>query len=266
MTTTANTDLLRRQRSRSIEETRELLRQGRPVQREAISEGAVDYGNMMYGDGYDSQPIAADKDDSKVIPVYSSHHITNIPFSQGASTWAAMVTKSSAATANATPVTGMKSSGTKPKTTPDNSNKKGGSKTDSAAKKSQHSTSGDKSENNSNSDNKKNRSKENLSVDQDNTKVSDHNIHNANGVNEQLTQTSSPIVSHSLINTPIIPSSLVPMGTDVSTLDVEINFTSLSEPELITISNTTAIGSSEEQTSRTVRYYQTNIYMFDMYL
>jgi hypothetical protein len=56
------------------------------------------------------------------------------------------------------------------------------------------------------------------------------------------------------------------MGTDVSTLDVEINFTSLSEPELITISNTTAIGSSEEQTSRTVRYYQTNIYMFDMYL
>lgn len=51
MTTEANLDLLKRQRSFSIDETREQLRQGRPVQREAISSGAVDSGSLWLGDG-----------------------------------------------------------------------------------------------------------------------------------------------------------------------------------------------------------------------
>lgn len=52
MTVHPNMDLLQRQRTFSIDETREQLRQGRPVQREAIVSGSVDYGSMMYGDGY----------------------------------------------------------------------------------------------------------------------------------------------------------------------------------------------------------------------
>lgn len=58
MALAANTDLLQRQRSLSIDETREQLRQGRPVQREAIISGAVDYGSMIYGDGYNTAPTA----------------------------------------------------------------------------------------------------------------------------------------------------------------------------------------------------------------
>jgi len=54
MTSTPNLDLLQRQRTFSIDETREQLRQGRPVQREAVIAGAVDYGSMMYGDDKES--------------------------------------------------------------------------------------------------------------------------------------------------------------------------------------------------------------------
>eukprot|EP00605_Chrysophyceae_sp_TOSAG23-4_P001578 GSChrysophyteH1.ASY1.ANO1.1733.1 assembled CDS len=50
MTATPNMDLLRRQRSFSIDETREQLQQGKPVQREAVAAGAVDYESMIYGD------------------------------------------------------------------------------------------------------------------------------------------------------------------------------------------------------------------------
>eukprot|EP00606_Chrysophyceae_sp_TOSAG23-5_P000349 GSChrysophyteH2.ASY1.ANO1.947.1 assembled CDS len=50
MTATPNNDLLRRQRSFSIDETREQLQQGKPVQREAVAAGAVDYASMIYGD------------------------------------------------------------------------------------------------------------------------------------------------------------------------------------------------------------------------
>lgn len=45
-----NNDLLKRQRSFSIDETREQLQQGRPVQREAVASGAVDYHSMYFGD------------------------------------------------------------------------------------------------------------------------------------------------------------------------------------------------------------------------
>jgi len=50
MTATPNMDLLKRQRSFSIDETREQLQQGKPVQREAVMSGAVDYASMIYGD------------------------------------------------------------------------------------------------------------------------------------------------------------------------------------------------------------------------
>jgi len=52
LSNTPNLDLLQRQRTFSIDETREQLRQGRPVQREAVAAGSVDYGVMMYGDDY----------------------------------------------------------------------------------------------------------------------------------------------------------------------------------------------------------------------
>lgn len=50
MTSTPNLDLLKRQRTFSIDETREQLRQGKPVQREAILTGAVDYRSLIFGD------------------------------------------------------------------------------------------------------------------------------------------------------------------------------------------------------------------------
>lgn len=50
MNTEPNRDLLRRQRTFSIDETREQLRQGRPVQRDAILSGAVDYRSLIFGD------------------------------------------------------------------------------------------------------------------------------------------------------------------------------------------------------------------------
>jgi hypothetical protein len=66
MTTSANVDLLLRQRTFSIDETREQLRQGRAVQREAIIAGAVDIESMHFGDSVvpsdgvvESQPVSA---------------------------------------------------------------------------------------------------------------------------------------------------------------------------------------------------------------
>lgn len=55
MDTTPNMDLLLRQRTFSIDETREQLRQGRPVQRDAVITGGVDYGALMYGEHYDNK-------------------------------------------------------------------------------------------------------------------------------------------------------------------------------------------------------------------
>lgn len=51
MVTEPNKDLLLRQRTFSIDQTRELLRQGKPVHREAVLEGAVDYNSLMFGEG-----------------------------------------------------------------------------------------------------------------------------------------------------------------------------------------------------------------------
>lgn len=59
LSATPNMDLLKRQRTFSIDETREQLRQGRPVQREAIISGAVDYRSLMFGDDHEQQKHAA---------------------------------------------------------------------------------------------------------------------------------------------------------------------------------------------------------------
>ena len=51
MTSTPHNDLLRKQRTFSIDETREQLSQGRPVQREAVMSAAPgDYTSMMFGE------------------------------------------------------------------------------------------------------------------------------------------------------------------------------------------------------------------------
>ncbi|CAM9691157.1 unnamed protein product, partial [Discosporangium mesarthrocarpum] len=50
-----NMGLLLRQRSVSIDECREQLRKGRPVHREGVIAGDVDYGSYMYGEGHDQQ-------------------------------------------------------------------------------------------------------------------------------------------------------------------------------------------------------------------
>ena len=56
MTDTPNMDLLHRQRTFSIDETREQLRQGKPVQRDAVIAGAVDLASMYYGDAAAGNP------------------------------------------------------------------------------------------------------------------------------------------------------------------------------------------------------------------
>lgn len=60
MTVTPNLDLLQRQRTFSIDETREQLQQGRPVQQMAVVGGSVDYARIMFGDGYSSQSEVSD--------------------------------------------------------------------------------------------------------------------------------------------------------------------------------------------------------------
>jgi hypothetical protein len=54
METEANSNLLLRQRTFSVDETREQLRQGRPVHKEALVAGAVDYHSLMFGEGVHS--------------------------------------------------------------------------------------------------------------------------------------------------------------------------------------------------------------------
>lgn len=50
MVTSPNVDLLLRQRTFSIDETRAQMQQGRPVQRDAVISGEVDYNSVMYGE------------------------------------------------------------------------------------------------------------------------------------------------------------------------------------------------------------------------
>ena len=156
MTATPNLDLLKRQRTFSIDETREQLRQvrteylffgwlilladlfrvspstlpfvfvmvpiqGRPVQREAISAGAVDYKSMIFGDGYQADgkadagsgiaaaaikpagsdaattsPVAAASQTSETPAPVSAPVVSGVgsPRKITASSWAAMVMSS----------------------------------------------------------------------------------------------------------------------------------------------------------------------------
>jgi hypothetical protein len=132
LTATPNLDLLKKQRTYSIDETREQLRQGRPVHREAITAGAVDYRSLMYGDDgqqiagtapvshtsttaqhatvtSEQQPVAAPHSHSKQAKSRSNSHSEGVLHGQtpkkiSASSWAAMV-KSSAAATSAVEVT-----------------------------------------------------------------------------------------------------------------------------------------------------------------
>jgi hypothetical protein len=54
MESSPNVDLLLRQRTFSIDETREQMQQGRPVQRDAVIAGEVDYNSVMYGDDHNN--------------------------------------------------------------------------------------------------------------------------------------------------------------------------------------------------------------------
>ena len=117
MTTTPHADLLLRQRTFSIDETREQLTQGRPVQRTAIINGAVDYRSMILGDG-----------DGEGTATYEE-----VPKKTSNGTWAALVMSnagSSAPDANNSlkPASMKSSSGSKSASTDKDAKKKEDSK------------------------------------------------------------------------------------------------------------------------------------------
>jgi len=60
-----NKGLLQNQRTFSIDQTREQLCQGRPVLREAVVPGHVDYANLMYGEGYSNSKVNEQKQSEK---------------------------------------------------------------------------------------------------------------------------------------------------------------------------------------------------------
>ncbi|RHY30807.1 hypothetical protein DYB32_004015 [Aphanomyces invadans] len=67
LTPVAHPDLLKNQRTYSIEQAREALRQGRPIRSDSV--GSVDYESLMYGEEYTKEArelrAAASKDDAK---------------------------------------------------------------------------------------------------------------------------------------------------------------------------------------------------------
>lgn len=100
MTTQPNLDLLQRQRTFSIDETREQLQQGRPVQRLAVTSGEVDYGMMMYGDGYQlPTATAVDTKESSIDAQVGKVATSVAPKTAGS--WAALV-KSASSSGNNT--------------------------------------------------------------------------------------------------------------------------------------------------------------------
>ena len=100
MTVAPNLDLLQRQRTFSIDETREQLRQGRPVQQEAISSASsADYGSMMYGDGYhgDAGKASAAGEQSGAAAAGKAAKDTGAAKKAGSTgSWAALVMSTSA--------------------------------------------------------------------------------------------------------------------------------------------------------------------------
>lgn len=65
LVTSPNTDLLLRQRTFSIDETKEQMQLGRPVQREAVITGEVDYGSLIYGEEDHASAQASELSDKK---------------------------------------------------------------------------------------------------------------------------------------------------------------------------------------------------------
>lgn len=148
MTSTPNLDLLQRQRTFSIDETREQLRQGRPVQREAVIAGAVDYGSMMYGDDRDGAANAAPGSSSG-----GSHSATTDPSqepkkSSGGGSWAAIASASPSESAVKATTTVVKKAATTTTSAPTKTDDKAGSSSGAGgkdgAKKSAGAGSGDK--------------------------------------------------------------------------------------------------------------------------
>jgi hypothetical protein len=93
MEAVANPDLLLRQRTFSIDETREQLRQGRPVQREAVVSGAVDFQAFVYGEGVSSAV------DTEVVSIIGEQVSAEPPIQEKkppASSWAALVMSAAA--------------------------------------------------------------------------------------------------------------------------------------------------------------------------
>lgn len=87
MTHTVNMDLLHRQRTFSIDETREQLRQGKPVQREAVVSGAVDMESMYYGDS-----VAPNVPPAPVVPTVPT--TTSSSSTKPSGSWAGVLMKS----------------------------------------------------------------------------------------------------------------------------------------------------------------------------
>ena len=89
MTDTPNTDLLLRQRTFSIDETREQMQQGRPVQREAIIAGEVDMGSLFYGE----DTAAPAGPGGKSVTAGAPQHQTQKKSSSAGGSWAGVLMK-----------------------------------------------------------------------------------------------------------------------------------------------------------------------------
>jgi hypothetical protein len=96
MVTTPNLDLLLRQRTFSIDETREQMQLGRPVLRDAVLESnAVDYSSMMYGDGDDVNTSNAPSASTQAENSSTRKPASGVPPTAGS--WAGVLMKGGAA-------------------------------------------------------------------------------------------------------------------------------------------------------------------------
>ena len=169
MESSPNVDLLLRQRTFSIDETREQMQQGRPVQRDAVIAGAVDYNSVMYGDDQNQGSTSNTSSPSSTQQ--------QPPQKKTGGSWAGML-KSSTATSNPEPTT---SPGNKGKNNNVSVAKTGGDKPGPA-----------KSESNKKSDGKKGTGKGNKSSDKkDGRNSRNGGDRNRGGRNDQKDKDSS---------------------------------------------------------------------------
>ncbi|CAI5747237.1 unnamed protein product [Peronospora destructor] len=69
LTVEAHPDLLRNQRTYSIEQARDAMRQGRPIRSDSV--GSVDYESMMYGEDYTKEAREQRKQNSDTAPAFT---------------------------------------------------------------------------------------------------------------------------------------------------------------------------------------------------